>query len=139
MYNWLAGLETAEREFAARSTDDSTSRIAEKGLKAYWVKENLKSIDGLPAMKVAYTTNTTPAHAPPRGEWGEEAKVAASASSTQNGTANSTGASLTVKLQEKQSTIGGLDSIVLNWQIVAAFSLGVVLTAVYMRAAGSPC
>lgn len=143
LYNWLAGLEATEREFAARSIVDSTaeSRIAEKGLKAYWIKENLKSIDGLPAMKVAHTTSTTPAHAPPRGEWGEEAKVLESASTLArnglNGVANGTGAS--VKSKERRSIIGALDSTMLTWEVVVAFSLGVVLTAVYMRAVGGPC
>ena len=136
MYNWCAGLETAEREYAARSDiadSPSESRVAEKGLKAYWIKENMHSIDGLPAMKAAHTTTVTPVHAPPRGEWGKD--VQASKSTQQSGVGNGHGAALKL-----QSPIGDW-----NWnstellRLAIAFSLGAIITAVYIQSVGGPC
>ena len=140
LYNWCAGLETTEREFAA--TGDSVNppstdvQIAEKGLKAYWIKENLESIDGLPAMKFAHTTSRTPVHAPPRGEWGREARAVLSLK--QNGAPDGVDAAL--RPQKSKNTIGGLtfDNAELI-KLAIAFSLGAVITAMYIQMAGGPC
>ncbi|KZT68474.1 hypothetical protein DAEQUDRAFT_751279 [Daedalea quercina L-15889] len=63
LYNWCAQLEAADQAHDATSgvtASPSEPQVAEKGLKAYWIKENLKSIDGLPAMEGAHTSRTTP-------------------------------------------------------------------------------
>ena len=136
LYNWCAGLETAEREYSAKSdAADSGWSVAEKGLKAYWIKENLKSIDGLPAMKAAHTTTTTPVHAPSRGEWGKDSQ--AFHSSEQNGVRNDIGAAVT-QVQTSRSPIGDWNSTELL-KFAVAFSLGAIITAVYIQSLGGPC
>jgi len=73
LLNWCATLESADQEFEASGSPSASPepQVADKGLKAYWIKENLKSMDGLPAMKGAHMSSVVPKHAPPDGEWGK--------------------------------------------------------------------
>ncbi|KAH9836815.1 uncharacterized protein C8Q71DRAFT_759973 [Rhodofomes roseus] len=137
LYNWCAQLEAAEREHGVANdiVDSSKPHVAEKGLKAYWIKENLKSMDGLPAMKAAHTSRTTPVHGPPRGEWGKEGKelLQSDKQDVVNGSV-----SAAVGLQKLKTVIDGLDGSEVT-RLVIAFSLGVAITAVYIQTVGGPC
>ncbi|KAH9931291.1 uncharacterized protein B0H18DRAFT_1083570 [Fomitopsis serialis] len=138
LYNWLAQLETTEQEHdAADGAADPSSepRVAEKGLKAYWRKENLKSMDGLPALQAAHISRTTPTHAPPRGEWGKEGNALHHAvrKDAGNGAARPS-----LALQKPKAVFGGMDAAEVT-RLVIAFSLGVAITAVYIQMVGGPC
>lgn len=115
LLDWCATLEASDQKFASAHPSAGSGEIAEKGLKAYWVKENLKSIDGLPAMQAAHVSAVTPVHAPPDGEWGKEVKA-------------QTKTSVQVKGGEVQRAE--------MMKLVAAFSMGIVVSAVYVKLAG---
>ncbi|THH15288.1 hypothetical protein EW146_g5156 [Bondarzewia mesenterica] len=59
---WNTGLERREQEHALSSpvNDDATPSHAEKGLVAYWLETNMKSIDGLPGMRSAHLSGKVP-------------------------------------------------------------------------------
>jgi len=60
---WTAPREARDQEYAAANPSSQTGNTpshAEKGLIAYWKKENMQSIDGLPAMRVAPTSGVVP-------------------------------------------------------------------------------
>ena len=44
-------MEKNDAKFEAESTDTNADSVAEKGMKNWWRKENMTSLDGLPALK----------------------------------------------------------------------------------------
>ncbi|KAI0935477.1 hypothetical protein AcW1_000004 [Taiwanofungus camphoratus] len=116
LLNWCAGLEMKDQALAASPAKSAKSKVpvADGGLKAYWIKENLVSIDGLPAMRGAHTSSDAPVHRPPNGEWGKDSKALPSASGAVKSGSNGAEAA----------------------RLLFAFSMGLAIAAAYTKIAG---
>lgn len=51
LLTWGSQLEKNDAIFEAESDEANADAVAEKGMKNWWRKENMASIDGLPALK----------------------------------------------------------------------------------------
>ncbi|KAI0917721.1 hypothetical protein AcV7_007058 [Taiwanofungus camphoratus] len=122
LLNWCAGLEMKDQALAASPAKSAKSEvpIAEGGLKAYWIKENLVSIDGLPAMRGAHTSSDAPVHRPPNGEWGKDSKALPSASGNDRGSG------------AVKSGSNGAEAA----RLLFAFSMGLAIAAAYTKIVG---
>ncbi|KAH7908146.1 hypothetical protein BJ138DRAFT_1069361 [Hygrophoropsis aurantiaca] len=110
---WCDSLEEFDRKNAA--SDAPSEEHPPKGIKAWWTVENLKSHDGLPGLRVAHNTETLPTngfdrHAPrPK-----------------------------IRKLDGPSTVQSLSKGI--WadvgKVVVAFTMGVMVTAAYVRAGG---
>lgn len=123
-------MEERDREFeeANRNTEsdpNSPSQICDKGLKAMWVKENTKSIDGLPSITFAPKSGVVPIHAPLQKE-GTDAELADSELPEQVVAVDRSVAGRKLSREE----IG---------RLVLAFSVGLAVAAVYVQLAGVAC
>lgn len=105
-----------------KSDSDSPYPICDKGLKAFWVKENMKSIDGLPSLTFAPISGVAPIHAPPEKRV-EPAPTQASLPEVGSESAESVlGSSL-----DREEVI----------RLVFTFSMGLAVAAVYVQLAGA--
>ncbi|TFY63539.1 hypothetical protein EVJ58_g3193 [Rhodofomes roseus] len=136
LLDFAAMLESRDREVETANGNTSADAgspppTSDKGLKAYWRKENMKSIDGLPALTSAPVSSVTPIHAPPDGSWGKKDKDKSMAAST------------SVKQEQVAMKSAGIAGSGLNNQevmrLVLAFSMGLAVAAVYVQLAGVVC
>ena len=125
-----AKAEDRDCEFEAAHKDDAKSDpnspppICENGLKAYWMKEKMKSIDGLPSLTFAPISGVPPVHAPP------EKKVEPAPEQT------SSPQKAQVAIKIAGSVLGSGLSREEVVRLVFAFSLGLAVAAVYVKHAG---
>ncbi|CCL99970.1 uncharacterized protein FIBRA_01995 [Fibroporia radiculosa] len=117
MLDWCARLEVADQTFDAEAPSDPDSErvVSEKGMKAWWTKENSESLDGLPAMKSAHQTYLTPEHAPPNGEWGKNAKNRLEVINAQ---------------KKVKSTPSGYAELI---RLLSAFTMGLAVATAYVK------
>ncbi|KAH7921509.1 hypothetical protein BV22DRAFT_1038584 [Leucogyrophana mollusca] len=107
---WCDSLEEFDRKAAA----ESSLEMHPKGIKSWWTAENLRSHDGLPGLRVAHATDITPTNAFDRNAPRPK-----------------------MKKQESGATAATSKfSSALDVKLVAAFSMGVVVTAAYVKLAG---
>ncbi|OBZ79840.1 hypothetical protein A0H81_00100 [Grifola frondosa] len=61
LIDYAARLEVKDQEYAAElPADADTPNVAQNGIKNYWSKNNVKSIDGIPGLQGAHQSNVTP-------------------------------------------------------------------------------
>ncbi|OSX68132.1 hypothetical protein POSPLADRAFT_1129625 [Postia placenta MAD-698-R-SB12] len=110
------GAKLEENELkAAAGTEEKAGGV---GLKAYWVKENLQSLDGLPAMRAAHLSEVMPRHIPANGEWGKGAR---------DGGVDADGSEVaSVRKNTNEEMV----------RLVLAFSMGIAVAAVYVKVSG---
>lgn len=124
LLEYLDKLEKSDQAFEATGTEVSTNRDssvsdreerAEKGLRAYWLKNNVKSMDGLPGVTSAPYAKPTP-----QSTWKLTGKP-------ETGKYDNEAASTTSVVRGK-AMVGSQDA-----KLVAAFSLGVLVTMLSIR------
>ena len=124
--NWTGGLERREQEHAAAVVADgdgeATASHAEKGLIAYWMNTNMKSIDGLPGMQSAHRSGKVPDSRLVRVE--EANRNAEGAGKGGKATAEESMAS--IGAQRKGESV----------RLLVGFLLGLAVADVYARYAG---
>lgn len=94
------------------SNPNAREKVADKGMRNYWINNNLKSIDGLPGVEIAPYAKPTP-----RSGW-----------SAEHGKRK---APVEKGVVSKKGAKADFDA-----KLVAAFSLGVLVTALFMRLSG---
>lgn len=114
--------EAALDKGESNADPNSIPPICEKGLKAFWVKENAKSIDGLPSITFAPVSGVAPIHAPP------EQRIEPATSEQKS--------SLEKTQVAGQHLLGSSLSREEAMRLVFAFSLGLAVAAVYVQYAG---
>lgn len=146
----------------AQTSDSST--LHPKGIKAWWIAENTKSLDGLPALRLAYQAPRVPLNTFNRKapvKYGRLVRVLGDVSedmdkegaSGQNNNALNGISGFVCKDKDKRRVEGNTSTKLArqgktreviperrrseNLKVVGAFSLGVFLTSVYFRLAGA--
>ena len=124
--NWTGGLERREQEHAAAVVADgdgeATPSHAEKGLIAYWLNTNMKSIDGLPGMQSAHRSGKVPDSRLVRVE--EAKKITEGEGKGEKVTAEEGMAGIVVQRKGDSA------------RLLVAFLLGLAVADVYARYAG---
>ncbi|OCH84719.1 hypothetical protein OBBRIDRAFT_798845 [Obba rivulosa] len=129
LVNWCNGLELKEQRFA--SAPDETKPAVHPGtsgapnaLKAYWAKENTRSIDGLPGFSTAHLAPTVPVS----GVSVDTICVKADPERRQeSGNAEVEGVASSHLVRRSREEV----------RLMLAFLLGVVVTATYARTLGA--
>lgn len=105
---------------------DGTGR-AEKGMRAYWVKTNMTSVDGLEGVREAPFARKVPQSA-----WTLEAFKREEAARKRAGTDKSTKGEVT-ELGVKTAALHQLVWTSIDAKLLVAFSFGVLTTAIFMK------
>ncbi|KAH9947394.1 hypothetical protein B0H21DRAFT_739349 [Amylocystis lapponica] len=129
LVQWLAGLERSDQAFAAAATGGDDAVRSEQGMKAYWAHNNVRSIDDAPAMLTAHVSRKTPMHTLRSAE--ENGFLIKDSGQDSEKARAGGGSAVGVVLNGVRSAEVG--------RLVAAFSLGLAVAAVYVKGVGVPC
>ncbi|PCH33021.1 hypothetical protein WOLCODRAFT_134857 [Wolfiporia cocos MD-104 SS10] len=126
LLNWCANLAEKDIQYDAENQGHAPSQFGEKGLKAYWAKMNLKSLDGLPTGLTAHESGVTPTHAESSDEWGKGYRAVKPGEGNGAGKKEEEGNKGQVAVARKEG-LGGAELV----RLLLAFVMGLAVAAAY--------